>query len=406
MFGKTPSIFGCCSTRSWSTSNPSDMPLSPQARPSRSSAASPDEGNRPLSRTKERRSSDGGSTSSAEIVSGLRPKEEKLAGYLMARAAMHRKIEDSDLGNLRNGQESMQKVSDLLPLGRSNVVQDINKAKGDHLPQRTLATNNLLEVMIARQGYTPDTVPDSILFQLFAAVSQHAKTGICSAYSMSTTPVHAARLADLKDKQAIVAQSRHDTIDHSWSELIPKGKRMDGTPNLQGEDVIMDGWCKENLAILREDGKFSRLGKDGKPASFHHQLFLNRESGPRYLRSVEKFKAQIGNTPALERIFRTDFDHFVAAGAQPRKESLWRATSVFHKAFQEQAAKALDKAVTASPSVADAGVKGADPVSVQAKRASLTEIQAVGVARSLGSNIRGSIAEAPGILASAKELFP
>ncbi|HLP41104.1 MAG TPA: hypothetical protein VK465_06325 [Fibrobacteria bacterium] len=336
----------------------------------------------------------------------MKPKEMPLAGYLLARAAMHRKIEGPDLKNLRNGHESMLQVSDLMPLGRSNVVQDINKAKNDHLPQRTMATSNLLEMMIARQGHTADTVPDSILFQLFAAVSQHAKTGICSSYSMSTTPVHAAKLADLKDRQAVVAQSRHDTVDHSWSEMIPKGMRADETPILSWEDVIMDGWCKNNLAILREDGKFSRLDKDGKPASFSHQLFLNRESGPRTLRSVEKFKAQIENTPALERMFRTDFDHFVAAGAQPRKESLWRATSVFHKDFEEQAARALDKAATASPSVAGAGVKGADPVSARAKRASLTEIQAVGVARSLGSNIRGAIAEAPKIIATAKELFP
>jgi hypothetical protein len=43
---------------------------------------------------------------------------------------------------------------------------------------------------------------------------------------------------------------------------------------------------------------------------------------------------------------------------------------------------------------------------VQAKHASLAEIQAVGVARSLGSNIRGAKAEAPEIIAAAKEMIP
>jgi hypothetical protein len=53
-----------------------------------------------------------------------------------------------------------------------------------------------------------------------------------------------------------------------------------------------------------------------------------------------------------------------------------------------------------------ADVKKFDPVSKQAKHASMAEIQAFGVARSLGANVRGAKAEAPGILASAKEMFP
>ena len=84
-------------------------------------------------------------SSSAGAVSGMKPKEAPLAGYLMARAAMHQKVEGPDLKNLRAGHESVQQVSELLPLGRANVIQDIEKAKDAHLPLRKLASHKLVE---------------------------------------------------------------------------------------------------------------------------------------------------------------------------------------------------------------------------------------------------------------------
>ncbi|HLP43441.1 MAG TPA: hypothetical protein VK465_18200 [Fibrobacteria bacterium] len=51
-------------------------------------------------------------------------------------------------------------------------------------------------------------------------------------------------------------------------------------------------------------------------------------------------------------------------------------------------------------------IQGAKPDEQRKRPALLAEIQAVGVARSLGSNIRGAKAEAPGIIVSAKEMFP
>ncbi|HLP42153.1 MAG TPA: hypothetical protein VK465_11640 [Fibrobacteria bacterium] len=55
-------------------------------------------------------------SSRAGAVPGMKPKETPLAGYLMARAAMHHKVEGQDLKNLRAGNASVQEVNDLLPL--------------------------------------------------------------------------------------------------------------------------------------------------------------------------------------------------------------------------------------------------------------------------------------------------
>ncbi|HLP41635.1 MAG TPA: hypothetical protein VK465_09025 [Fibrobacteria bacterium] len=77
----------------------------------------------------------------AGTVSGMKPKEEKLAGYLMARTAVNQKVEGSVLKNLRAGQESVQQVSELLPLGRANVIEDIKKAGNEHISLRKLASH-------------------------------------------------------------------------------------------------------------------------------------------------------------------------------------------------------------------------------------------------------------------------
>ena len=149
------------------------------------------------------------------------------------------------------------------------------------------------------QRYSGGEVTENDFFRMCAAASQYAKTGTCGSFAANTTPLHAAKLADMKDERAIVAQSKHATIDHVWSEMMPKGKREDGTPILHGKDVIMDGWCKENLAILREDSEYARLDKDGKADHLTHQDLLNHETGPEALKEVEKLQGANRKQPGF-----------------------------------------------------------------------------------------------------------
>jgi hypothetical protein len=342
------------------------------------------------------------SSSRARVVKGMDPKEAPLAGYLLARAALHRKVEGQDLENLRAGSASVREVHDLLPLGRSNVNQDIEKAKDANIPLRKVASYKLLKSLLIKQ-HKAGELTETETFRAGAASSLYAKTGSCGSYAAITNPLHAAKLADMQEERAIVTQAAHRTIDHAWSEMLTKGKREDGTPILHGMDVIMDGWCQEHLAILREDSEYARLGPDGSASHLKHQDFLDHQTGPAAWKSVEKYQAVIAGSTGKQRVFQREFDRLLAARFETPKKHLWDAETVFHGEFREQAGKALH---AKQPSPAESAGIGADPASVQAKRATLAEIQAVGVARSLGSNIRGAKAEAPGILAAAKDLFP
>ncbi|HLP43559.1 MAG TPA: hypothetical protein VK465_18805, partial [Fibrobacteria bacterium] len=305
-----------------------------------------------------------------------------------ARSAMNQKVEGSALKNLRAAHESVQQVNELLPLGRANVIPDIEKAKGEHISLRKDAANKLVESLVFNHLRTGRDFTDDDLNGAIAASAQYAKTGTCGDFATNTTALHAAKLADLKETRAVVSHTQHKTIDHGWSEMHPKGRNADGTPILHGEDVILDGWCKEKVAVLREDSYFARLDQDGKAGHLKHDDPMNHRTGPEALKAVEKYKARIESSPFFQDVFKKDFESLVANKEEWPKESLWNDTSVFHADFRGRAGNALHE---------DAQ---------QARSASLAGIRAVGVARSLGSNVRGAIAEAPGIIASAKDMFP
>jgi hypothetical protein len=292
-------------------------------------------------------------------------------------------------------------VGDLLPLGRSNVREDLAKAKDEHIFLRGIARSKLQRALEARLNPLGMDLSEDASSLIFAATSQYAKTGVCLAYAASTTAVHAAKLAGMQDERAIVAHSYHPSIDHVWSEMILQGKGKDGKPVLHGEDVVMDGWCKENLAVLREDSRFARHGD-----RLSQEHILDHRSGPGALARIGTLKAQIEGSKTLRNTFHNELKRRVAKGSEPDEDCLWDAQSVFHEDFRQEAIEALHKSVRKADPGKEARIPDADPVSIRAKRASLAEIQAVGVARSLGSNIRGAVAEAPGIIASARDMFP
>lgn len=386
MSGKVTSMLRCCFTPGKSSSNP------PPA-----SAASP-----------------------AEVISGIKPKEAPLAGYLLARSAMHKKVEGQDLKNLRAGNETVLQVSELLPLGRANVREDIAKAKDANLPLRMVASKKLRTSLAAKKPGFFERAPKNSLHRVAAAVGQYAQTGTCGIFAANTAPMHAAKLAAMKDKRAVVAQAELVNDDHAWVEMMPRGMGKDGNPILHGTDVIMDGWGDKNLAILREDGQYTSLDKDGLAPHIKHLDLLNYKSGPKALASVEKYKARIERSPELKSRFRMDFDRLVTSGVRVTERSLYDAESLFSADFTARASAALHKEpwhvqVAKDIQEAEKHVEGPKTSRVerkarnraeQVKHASLAEIQAIGVARSLGSNIRGAKEEASGIIASAKEMFP
>ena len=370
-----------------------------------------------------------------EAASGIKPREAQLVNYLMARAAMHRMIDNTPdfgwkkdhsrlnrkgipmvkrtgirtdtLDRLRAGHQSVQEVSDLMPLGRANVREDIGKAKGEHTPLRNKATYELENALAAIQMDRRGTdLTDNDCYRMIAASGQYAKTGVCDNYSTSTTILHAAKLAGMKEEKAIVAQAQSETMRHTWSEMMPMGQDENGKLILHRDDVILDGWCKENLAILREDGQYSQLDKNGNAGHFKYNQPLNHESGPEALQEVERYKRQIAASQPLQQSFNSQFMHLVDTEYKLSEDFFWNAESVFHDGFRQKAGAALHKQAENPAPGTYIPIPDAHPVSRWAKHRSLAKIQAIGVARSLGSNFRGAIAEAPGIVASAKAMFP
>jgi hypothetical protein len=337
-------------------------------------------------------------SSSAAPASGINPKEVPLAGYLLARAALNRKIEDPVLKNLRDGHATVREVSDLLSLGPANVRENLAKAKGERPDLRHAAFRKMQVAFEARLNYPGERgMSYNDYFRMDAAASQFAKTGTCDHYVANTTALHAAKLTELKDKKkdemedkmedkmAIVAHAKNQAARHTWSEMLPQGEGKDGKPILHGEDIIMDGWCKENLAVLREDSSFARLDKDGNGGHLSHEHLLDYRSGRAVLARVEEYKARIEGSMSLQTVFHNEFELRKALGRKMDEEFLWDAQSAFHPDFAKEAGEALRK---------------------DAKHPALAEIHAVGAARSLGANIRAAVAEAPGVIAQAKEMFP
>jgi hypothetical protein len=344
--------------------------------------------------------------SQAGPVYGIKPEEAPLAGYLMARAALHRKIDGPVLQNLRAGHETVREVAELYPLGRANVKEDIAEAKGYNIPLR----HRLSKLFVDDSFYilkmdSPKTSLDEERFQMYTALTHYTETGVCLSYALSCTALHASKLAGVEDKQAKVARCLLPEAGHTWAEMIPKGMEKDKRTQveklrLDRDDVIMDPWGTEKTAILREDGEFSRLDQNGKGGHLKHSQILDHQSGPAYLEKVNQFKAQLEENRDFQNEYRTGYWEMQKPGTLPDREPLYNSTSVFRKDFREQAGSAVHKnGKFLRPT-------DAHPVSSWAKYASLSKIQAVGVARSLGSNIRGAVAEAPGVTAMAKQMFP
>jgi hypothetical protein len=288
------------------------------------------------------------------------------------------------------------------------VTTDAQKAKSQRALERHVASLKVRDIMDVKFMPPDGATTMEEYAPLAAATSQYAKTGVCHSYATNTTALHGAKLAGMPDKRAIVAQANHETVDHVWSEMILQGTGSDGKPILHEEDVLMDGWCKENLAILREDGEFARQGvtKKGHENRLSHHNILDHESGPKAWAKVEEFKARIEEDKGLQQAFHTELHSLATSPDQSSLMDLWAPQTVFHQDFRREAGAALRPDFRFHGPGKGARIRGTDPAARRVKHGALAEIQAVGVARSLGANIRGAVAEAPGILAAARKLFP
>ena len=315
--------------------------------------------------------------------------DKALTGYLMARAALHRKIDNTPdmrwnadgsmekqadaLKRLQAANETVAETHVLLPYGRGNVKEDNIRTHYESSLRDSCFDEFMQPTPLTRDPY-----------QRLAGAFRFVKAARCTGSSVIATHLHARKLED----PYRVITCGDPEADHTWSEVKWTDKR-------RGNDVIMDRWC-DGPAVLREDAQYG----------YQHAMVLyrlNTHNGPKAARTVDEITASLEgderNKQRLDKILEGLDSH-------RRTTREYAAKRVFSSKFESEAGQVL-KGNSGRPHLAQ-------------------EIQAVGVALSLNGGpdltalerghssvastssgkVREALAQAPGILASAQGWFP
>lgn len=397
MFGKIRSMFTCCFAPG-SSSKYSGRTQGPRAESKRITPASTTNGN-PLSGTRP------GSPSHVEPETVAVPRDKNaFAGYLMARAALHRKIDDTpefrkrangSIGNqsgplnrLKAANDTVDETRSLLPYGRGNVEEDnirthYESSRRDEAALRILRENS-------PRGDDPQ--------QMMAAMFRFAKAARCGGSAPIATHLHGNKLKGNYRVNTVEL----DQVDHTHTEVTRGNVRRQNDP-------IIDAWL-DGPAVLREDARYGK--SEGKAI---HQL--DKTTGPEAARNVERISARLEADPHQKNLL----NYYIGTGEFGYHSNRYRRLAVefdsqpvYHRNFLKEAGEVLH------------GQGGHPSMNGKPKPPTLAqEIQAVGVALSLngglasvspdgahaaGSSqsgkIRSALAEAPRIIESAKKQFP
>jgi hypothetical protein len=327
----------------------------------------------------------------------MRPHEGMLSGYLLARAAMGRKIDDDPevvklpgggtrksehvLKDLRAANATVEEARRLLPNGRGNVAEDILSTRGE-ASRLYEAGLRLEEKYRIRHGLHQH---ENRLFDIAAKTAASLLTGqaSCNGSAVLAAHLHAHKLE--KDQGAIVFHN--PAADHMWTETRRLGmNRMN--------DPILDRWTS-GPAVLRQDSKYGR-----SPAGYDY-FTLDAENREGALRAAENSLREMKGDRRLVESFKIDMLKLKITDYRFNGE-VHREESVMSDDFRRKAGKALHPRSSKVPkSDTILGRDGKAPV-----RPFAQEILAVGVARSLGEEVRGAVEKAPAILDAAKRMFP
>jgi hypothetical protein len=331
------------------------------------------------------------------VRSGIRPHEGQLSGYLLARAAMGRKIDNAAeiskqpdghalksenvLRDLRAANDTVEETRRLLPNGRGNVRGDILKTNGG-ASRRYAAGAIMKQSYLEKNGIREKEKPD-VAMQVETAVSLFTGQASCGGSALLAAHVHAPKL---KSGQKVVA-SADFAVDHMWAE----SRR----PNAdRSNDQIIDRWTS-GPAVLREDSSYglNPKAKEGYPLNgANRNKAINNVN--RILQEIKKDHGLIAEFQAnMEELRKMDY-RFMG--------KVWDEESVMGESFRRKAGGILHP--DSSQLARSARILETDkqvPV-----RPYSQEVLAAGVARSLGEGVRSAAEKAPGILDAAKHMFP
>jgi hypothetical protein len=199
-----------------------------------------------------------------------------VAGYLLARASVGRKVDDpATVQALSSGQKAVDRGVESLHLGRGNVAADLWNSEDEAYVAVQIQRDavNFLRSSIGYQPPEGDPTPMSRRMSRLErfwprdfneALRRHfpepqaaeqavhfiAKTLAARHYAAGNCGEHARVVAHersrMDDAPPTIRIARSDYMDHAWAEAKASASE------LRDDDVLMDGWMR-TVAHLRED---------------------------------------------------------------------------------------------------------------------------------------------------------
>ncbi|MGF6666185.1 hypothetical protein QF000_007918 [Paraburkholderia atlantica] len=238
----------------------------------------------------------------------LLPEELPHAGYLLARAAVGRKITGDERKRLRRADMSVRETRALMPAGRGNVREDIRDSLAE-ATRRSMGGRSLAE--------DPEVESDALSRPIWAGA------GHCGEHGNLAAAAHAARLRPGEQSQAISGVG----IDHAWAETTPADP--EGKADEKERTIVMDAWA-DGPAVFASDSRYKSHQGGGTVKNRH---------GPEHAGLLQKAKELAAG---------------IAGQCDPREmpsvalheKSLWDAVSGVDEAFAGRVERAMDKEVS------------------------------------------------------------
>ncbi|HEX7645234.1 MAG TPA: hypothetical protein VF472_23790 [Burkholderiaceae bacterium] len=208
-----------------------------------------------------------------------------VAGYLLARASVGRKVDDPrTIQALRKGQYAEERAIAALHLGRGNVVDDLYESNGESYVaiqlQRDAAAflrrsvdyqsppgaPTPLSLRMSRLSHLwpegfgealrtrfpdPEAAEGAVLFIAKVIAARHFGAGNCGEHARTV----AQERMRMDDAHPNIRVAHSSLIDHAWAESMASASA------LSDEDVIMDGWMR-TVAHLREDSHYGAAAQE------------------------------------------------------------------------------------------------------------------------------------------------
>ncbi|MGY4730916.1 hypothetical protein [Burkholderia pyrrocinia] len=275
------------------------------------------------------------------------------AGYLLARATDHRTIDGNVLDGLRKANNTVNETREWLRHGRGNVDADLDKSREP--AWRTEFCRSHSEAGSDRA----------------VAMAMKMGAGYCGEHAKVAIALHA-------DKLDVGETVHHRSLkfgDHAWAECqLPNGDR-----------VIMDAWC-DGPAVMAEDGEFrQRISHE----PWYSMKPLDQYTGKQFAQRVKNCYEEIAVSVRLDREWEKERDRLQANDDRSHPSTLWSSMSVVHKDFKSNVSNQQDAANLRTTLLNEKVHINEDLLTSQIKLG--RELRAVGVAHTLGTNLKQAL---------------